>query len=234
MLWSYLNSHSDILCLSSVYDRNDRINFGKFYGCLSDVCWDKQLVEERDKHPVDFLETYIFKSFSSPYKAVGFKYFYYNGRFFENKNVLTDYFTHNTDIKFLHLKRNNLLASLFSFERALSKDQWITADTEFQTKICVEECERYFKNTIEQQQLFDSLFGERTFQIIYEDFASHSQKILIDLQKFIGVSPINLETEITQNKNKKLSETITNFTELKSHFENSVYSTFFNENGGDK
>ena len=77
MLWSYLNSHPDILCLSSVYDRNDRINFGKFYEDLPDVCWDRLLVEERDKNPVDFLETYIFKTFSKPYKAVGFKYFYF-------------------------------------------------------------------------------------------------------------------------------------------------------------
>ena len=234
MLWSYLNSHPDILCLSSVYDRNDRINFGKFYGDLPDVCWDEHLVKERDKHPVDFLETYIFKTFSRPYKAVGFKYFYYNDRFFKNKNALTDYFIHNTDIKFLHLKRKNLLASLFSFERAFSQDQWITADTEFQTEICVEECERYFKNTIEQQKRFDSLFGERTFQIIYEDFALHSQKILTNLQKFIGISPIKLETEMIQNENKKLSETITNFAELKSHFEKSVYSAFFNEYGGNR
>lgn len=229
MLWSYLNSHPDILCLSSVYDRNDRINFGKFYEVLPDVCWDEHLVKERDKKPVGFLENHIFKTFSRPYKAVGFKYFYYNDRFFENKNALTDYFIRNTDIKFLHLKRKNLLASLFSFERAFSQDQWITADTEFQTEICVEECDRYFKNTIEQQKRFDSLFGERTFQIIYEDFALHAQKILINLQKFIGVSPIKLETEMIQNKNKKLSETVTNFAELKSHFKNSVYSDYFNE-----
>ena len=233
MLWSYLNSHPDILCLSSVYDRNDRINFGKFYEDLPDVCWDRLLVEERDKNPVDFLETYIFKTFSKPYKAVGFKYFYYNDRFFQNKNALIDYFILNTDIKFLHIKRKNILASLFSFKRALRQDQWITADIEFKTEICITECERYFENTIKQQKRFDSLFGERIFQIIYEDFELRSQEILINLQKFIEVSPGRLETEMIQNKNKKLSETITNFVELKWHFEKSVYSDFFNEYGGD-
>ena len=132
--------------------------FGKFYEDLPDVCWDRLLVEERDKNPVDFLETYIFKTFSKPYKAVGFKYFYYNDRFFQNKNALIDYFILNTDIKFLHIKRKNILASLFSFKRALRQDQWITADIEFKTEICITECERYFENTIKQQKRFDSLF----------------------------------------------------------------------------
>ena len=229
MLWSYLNSHPDILCLSSVYDRSDRINFGRFYGDLPDVCWDSQLVKERDKNPVGFLETYIFKTFSRRYKTVGFKYFYYNDRFLQNKNELINYFAMNTDIKFLHIKRRNMLASLFSYKRAFNQNQWITADVEFKTEICIAECKRYFEYTIEQQKRFDSLFGDRIFQIIYEDFALRSQEILINLQKFIKVSPLKLETEIIQNKNKKLSETIINFAELKSHFKNSIYSDYFNE-----
>ena len=163
---------------------------------------------------------------------MGFKYFYYNDRFFQNKNALIDYFILNTDIKFLHIKRKNILASLFSFKRALRQDQWITADIEFKTEICITECERYFENIIKQQKRFDSLFGERVFQIIYEYFELCSQEILINLQRFIEVSPSRLETEMIQNKNKKLSETITNFAELKWHFEKSVYSDFFNEYGG--
>lgn len=135
----------------------------------------------------------------------------------------------NTDIKFLHIKRRNLLASLFSYKRAFSQDQWITADIDFKTKICVSECERYFKATIDQQKHFDNLFKRRSFQIVYEDIALRPQKILIDLQKFIKVSPVRLETEMVKNKNKKLSEKITNFAELKSHFKNSIYSDYFNE-----
>lgn len=229
MLWSYLNSHPDILCLSSVYDRNNRINFGRFYGCLPDVCWDRQLVEERDKNPVEFLESYIFKTFSRPYKAVGFKYFYYNDRFFQNKNALIDYCISDTDIVFLHLKRENILASLFSFKRAMSQDQWITADLEYETEICIAECERYFENTVEQQNRFDRLFGDRTFQLKYEDFECRSQEILLNMQEFIGVTPIRLETDMIKNKNRKLSETITNFAELKSHFDKSSYSELFYE-----
>ena len=230
MLYSYLNSHPEILCLSSVYDRSDRINFGKFYGCLPNVCWDRQLVEARDKNPVDFLETYIFKPFSMRYKAIGFKYFYYNDRFLHSKDELVDYLKINTDIKFLHIKRKNLLASLFSYKRALSQDKWINADIEFKTEICISECERYFKNTIDQQKRFDYFFGERTFQITYEDFelCPHPKKTLINLQKSIGVSPIRLKTEIIKNKNKELSESITNFAELKSHFKKTEYSAYFN------
>ncbi len=229
MLWSYLNSHPDILCLSSVYDRNDRINFGKFYGYLPEVHWDGQLVGERDKNPVGFLETHIFRTFSKLYKAVGFKYFYYNDRFFQNENELIDYFILHTDIKFLHVKRKNLLASLFFFKRAMSRDQWITADVGFETEICISECERYFKSTIDHQKRFDNLFGERSFQIIYEDFVLRPRETLVKLQEFIGVSPLRLETDTVQNKNLKLSETITNFAELKAHFKNSASHDYFNE-----
>lgn len=45
MLWSYLNSHPDILCLRGVYGSTNKINFGKFYGELPEEYHSSELIK---------------------------------------------------------------------------------------------------------------------------------------------------------------------------------------------
>lgn len=229
MLWSYLNSHPDILCLRGVYGSTNKINFGKFYGDLPEEYHSADLIKLRNERPIEFLENFIWKEYSRPYKAVGFKYFYDHDRHLSNKDELIRYFKANKAIKFLHLKRDNLLATLFSYKRALAQQQWTKANTDFRTSITVQECNNYFQQILENQNRFDELFHDRILQVSYDNLLETTEQTLQEVLDFIGVKVVQLRTETQKNKETKLSECIANYTELKTHFKNTDYAKYFNE-----
>lgn len=229
MLWSYLNSHPDILCLRGVYGSSSKINFGKFYDELPEECRSSELIKLRNESPIEFLEKYVWKDYAKPYKAVGFKYFYDHDRHLSNKEDVISYFKSNSCIKFLHLKRDNLLATLFSYKRALAQQQWTKANTDFQAAISIQECKDYFQQILDKQKLFDELFSDRILQIRYEDLINATEQTLTAILSFLGVIAIPLTTEINKNQDSKLSYNIINYTELKNYFRNTVYAKYFNE-----
>lgn len=228
MLLSYLNSHPKILCLRGVFGSTNKINFGKYYDNLPDECIERKLIEKRNAKPKEFIEKYVFKKYFENYKVVGLKYFYDHDRHLLNKNELIDYFAENTDIKFIHIKRNNLLATLYSYKRALSNQNWhLQEKSNFKTKITIKECENYFTETKNQYKRFDKLFGDRIFSIVYENFIKEPTEILQKLQNFLNVSPKIQKNEIKKNINLPLSQAIINHKELKTHFKNTEFEIFF-------
>ncbi len=229
LLYSYLNSHPDILCLRGVYGSTNKINFGKYYGELPEEYQSEELIKLRNERPVEFLDSYVFKNYSKPFKAIGFKYFYEHDKHLKNKNELVNYFEANSNIKFVHLKRDNLLGALFSYKRALAQQQWTIADPDFKTIISIQECSDYFQNILSNQKRFDTLFPERTLQVKYDNLINEAEQTLKTVQQFIGVEVMNLTTETKKNKEIKLSEFIINYYELKTHFKNTDYQKYFNE-----
>lgn len=229
MLWSYLNSHPDILCLRGVYGSTNKINFGKFYGELPEEYHSSELIKLRNERPIEFLENYVWKEYSKPFKAVGFKYFYDHDRHLSNKDEVISYFTRYRAIKFLHLKRDNLLAALFSYKRALAQQQWTKANNDFLTSITIQECNDYFQQILESQNQFDEQFSDRTLQVNYDNLLKSTEPTLQEVLDFIGVKAISLITETNKNRETKLSDCITNYTELKTHFKSTDYAKYFNE-----
>lgn len=229
MLWSYLNSHPDILCLRGVYGSTNKINFGKFYGELPEEYHSSELIKLRNERPIEFLENYVWKDYAKPFKAVGFKYFYDHDRHLSNKEEVISYFKADKAIKFLHLKRDNLFATLFSYKRALTQQQWTKANTDFRTSISVQECNDYFQQILGSQKQFDELFADRTLQVSYDNLLNATEQTLTEVLGFIGVEAIPLTTETNKNRETKLSDNITNYTELKNYFQNTDYAKYFNE-----
>lgn len=229
MLWSYLNSHPDILCLRGVYGPRNKINFGKFYKELPEEYHSSQMIKLRNERPIDFLENYVWKEYSKPFKAVGFKYFYDHDRHLSKKKEVINYFETNRDIKFLHLKRDNQLATLFSYKRALSEQQWTKANTDFFTSITVEECNDHFQQILYNQKRFDEMLKNRTLNVSYDNLLEAPELTLHEILNFIGVKSISLETETKKNREIKLSDGIINYNELKTHFKGTDFAKHFNE-----
>lgn len=229
LLWSYLNSHPDILCLRGIFGSTNKINFGKFYGDLPEECQSKELIKLRNERPVEFLNSFIWKEYSKLYSAVGFKYFYDHNRHQLNKSALTEYFKLNTGIKCIHLKRDNLLAALFSYKRALYQKQWQNADPDYRVSIPIEECNKYFVRILESQKQYDELFKDRILEINYNNLINNTGRTLEDILEFIGVEKMSLTTETIKNKEVKLSDCIMNYKELQDHFAKSDYAAYFDE-----
>ena len=210
-------------------EQQKKINFGKYYDTKPDECFDIELIKQRNTKPIEFIEKYVFKSYQKKYKAVGLKYFYDHDRHFENKSSLIDYFIENKDIKFIHIKRKNLLKTLYSYKRALNNQNWHKQEkNEFKTELTINECETYFNEIIKQQQRFDNLFFDRIIQVNYEEFITKTSEILVNIQSFLGVSNQIQQNEIKQNINKPLNQVILNFQELKKHFNKTQFEPFFN------
>ena len=197
---------------------------------MEEEYFDIELIKQRNTEPIEFIEKYVFKNYQKNYKAVGLKYFYDHDRHLKNKSSLIDYFIQNKDIKVIHMKRKNLLKTLYSYKRALNQKNWHNQEkNEFKTELSVNECEIYFNDIIKRQQQFDNLFIDRVFQVNYENFITKTTKILVDIQTFLGVSNQIQQNEIKQNINKPLKQVILNHEELKNHFCTTIYSQYFNE-----
>lgn len=229
MLWSYLNSHPDILCLRGVYGSTNKINFGNFYGELPEEYHSSELIKLRNERPIEFLENYVWKEYSKPFNAVGFKYFYDHDRQLSNKEEVISFFKASRAIKFLHLKRDNLLATQFSYKRALAQQEWTKTNNDFRTSITVRECNDYFQQILDSQKRFDELFTDRTLQVSYDNLLKATEQTLQEVLGFIGVKEVLLTTETNKNRETKLSDCITNYTELKTHFKSTDYVKYFNE-----
>ncbi len=229
MLWSYLNSHPDILCLRGVYGSTSKINFGKHYGELPEEYHSSELIKHRNESPIEFIRNYVWKQYNKPYLAVGFKYFYDHDRHLLNKYEVINYLDKNKAIKFLHLRRDNLLATLFSYKRALAQKQWTKTHADFQTSISVQECSDYFQQILESQKQLDELFAGRTLQVNYDKLINETEHTLQEILEFIGVEKKPLTTETNKNRETKLSACITNYSHLKNEFRNTIYAKYFNE-----
>ncbi len=229
LLWSYLNSHPEILCMRGIFGSTGKINFGKYYGVLPEECDDPVIIEERNNNPVNFIKNHVFMHYDKPYKAVGFKYFYDHDRHLKDKNELTEYFDLNKDIKFIHLRRENLLAALYSYKRALAQRRWMSAEPGFTIKIPIEECDQYFHTVSARQNYFDSLLLGRDILIGYEELINEPYTVLKSIQTFLGVNPLKLRTETIKNHEIPLTDAILNYSELREYFKNSKWKDYFNE-----
>lgn len=218
-----------MLCLRGVYGSSHKINFGKYYADLPEECTLPELIRLRNREPVAFLEQYVFKTYAQHPQAVGFKYFYTHSRHLKDKNALVDYFANTQHLKFIHLKRTNLLASLFSYKRALAQNQWILADPTYKTALSPEECMAYFESTLAHQRYFDQLLGPRSLQIEFEILIQNTAKTLTNIQFHLGLSQQPLQATTARNHPIKLAKQITNYHELRQHFQHSEYERYFDE-----
>jgi hypothetical protein len=62
-----------------------------------------------------------------------------------------DYFRINPNIKFIYIKRHNLLATLFSYKRVLAQQNWTTANPNIKASISAQGCSDYNENILENQ-----------------------------------------------------------------------------------
>ncbi len=134
-------------------------------------------------------------------------------------------------LRIIRLRRLNLLA-LFASRRLLATtrvsrstrgdygDTTVTLDPK--------QCIAVFRRTEEHERYLDSLAaGKPVFDITYEDLAA--RRGLDDLQAFLGVEPLTLESRFKRLRSRPLSETIENWAEVESALRGSPYERFLED-----
>jgi LPS sulfotransferase NodH len=234
--------------LLSLLDSHEQVvTYGELFRDLDSVGWDrpssgrnphsKPLILLRNKNPRKFLETEVYNRYPLNVSAVGFKIFYDHARAVYLKTVW-EFLQSQRDIKIIHLKRRNLLQSLVSLKKALITKQWIAVNQkeskdklpDTSITLTYEDCLQYFQKTHDYMLDHDTFFSQHPMiDIYYEDLCADNINQTRMIQDFLGLNYRPLKSYTLKQSSLPISESITNYFELKEQFQNTPWSVFFED-----
>jgi LPS sulfotransferase NodH len=223
-----LNSHSRVIAFGEIFQNDKAISWG-----LSGYPESEQLLAMFRTHPIHFLERELFGTFPKRIEAVGFKIFYYHAQ-----NALWqpvwEYLAAQSQLKIIHIKRDNLLKLHLSRKKAILTERWVnlTGEKEPETPIILDyaECLADFTQTRAWEEQYDDLFANHAkLELCYEALAQDYQSEMQRVHQFLGVEPEVLIPETHRQSTIPLSRAIMNYAELKAKFSATTWHSFFED-----
>jgi hypothetical protein len=182
-----------------------------------------------------FLKSYIYKSYQSELRAVGFKMIYFYTLEDTRIKSVWNYLIENREIRIIQLKRRNYLDILVSQEVAFRTRNWILLSQEEKNiptldafSLAPEYCEKFFDRLASKEKWIQEIFKEHPFiEVYYSDLCNKFQDIVNQIHDFLSVPRYKAFVH-TKKQQKKLSNMqLENFSELKDYFKKSKHSFFF-------
>jgi LPS sulfotransferase NodH len=148
------------------------------------------------------------------------------------------------DLRIIHLKRRNLLATLVSWKLAHQTQRWQRRDhgrlahddsvyRDITIKLTYEECREEFAQTERWQQFYDAAFGQHRFlEMHYEDLVADRRREMRRVLEFLKLENRELQSPLRKQNPRTLEEVVENFAELRRRFANTRYADFFTETAG--
>lgn len=227
-----LDDHSQVFTFGELFRDPQRIGWGR--SDYRKYLHSSKLISLTQNDPNEFLENRVFRKFPKNISAVGFKIFYHHAQK-DGREAVWTFLKDSKDIKVIHLKRENILKRLLSLRKAFITNSWKTGTPTFQspeTKILLtyEECLQEFIELKETQAKYDELFKDHpVLELVYEDLASDRNKEMKRVQAFLGIRAEPLQPSTYKQSHKPLSESISNYFELKEKFQGTPWETFFED-----
>lgn len=137
------------------------------------------------------------------------------------------------DVRYLCLRRFNLLEQYLSFQQALVHQHWQTYRHEERPPVQAmslkpQEAEQYFQEMEAHWQFFAQAFSnEPQCTVWYEDMCRDIEAVSRQAQIFLGVTPISGYEPDTVKVGRPARELISNYDELREYFSGTPYSDFF-------
>jgi len=230
LLVNLLNAHSRVLA------------FGELFRSPETIGWDTapfntsrsaKLLALYRADPVAFIGECIFRRWPRGWGAVGFKLFYYHARQLPYSSVW-DYLAANRDIRILHIRRRNLLKQYYSLEQAHKTDVWASskADVDEQPplRLEIDACRRHFAWVRSLEDDCTQCFKAHEMRdVFYEDLAADAGREMKGIQDFLGLDHERLSVKMVRQRRQPLSDAIVNYAELKSAFEGTPWTGFFED-----
>lgn len=226
-----LNTHSQIITFGELFRSYDSIGW-EFPG------YDQYLQSQRLKSlmqidPCRFLEEKVFRKFPKRILAVGFKIFYYHAQD-DFRKAVWPFLKDQKNLKIIHLTRNNTLRIILSLKKAFLTNRWtnITGDEEKKLAISLdyEECLKEFTWSQEIKKQYDDYFeGHHKIDVFYENLSNHCESEMKRIQEFLGVQYESVKPSTFKQANQPLSESISNYSELKEKFRGTSWEEFFED-----
>ena len=187
----------------------------------------------RDRDGDEFLESYVFGRYPDHIETVGFKLFLSHYRRPSYRRAL-DTLIADPTTTILRLHRRNKLAIYLSFLRARSSGVWSIRDRTGRQPgplyIDPQDAEAHFLETTNTDACLDEICaGRPSLRIEYEDLVTSWSERMADVQHYVGV-PIEPVSPVTlRQRTTPLCDDITNYDQLRSHFSDTEFSTFFED-----
>ncbi len=149
---------------------------------------------------------------------------------------LWDYLLELKDVRFVCMRRFNLLEQFVSVEQALIHQRWQLhrGDTLPPLRPMSFEptaVEHYFRRIGAHWRWFDRVFADRPqCTVWYEDLCRDTDRVSRQTQEFLGAATIAGLQPGTIKVGRPASELITNYYALRKHFSGTPYAKFFEEN----
>lgn len=183
----------------------------------------------RDFFPVLFLKLFAYSKYPRSVIAVGFRFFYWHAELYPS---VLRYLLDQSDIRIIHLKRQNMLENLVSLKIALETNIWISlkqkTEPRVKLKISHHECVEYFTYTEKSWETYDKVFsGFSIIDVFYEDLCKNQQEELKRILSFLGVSYRRLTCPLKKQNTRRLRDVILNYDELKTQFRHTKWKNFF-------
>lgn len=169
-------------------------------------------------------------------RAVGLKclYYHFNDRYGKIRGVpelskVENLIQQDTDLKFIHLKRHDMLGCLISRYLASKSNNWEGGSysrdpVDLDLKWAREELDRM----VSWEQEFDSkLPQERTLTTSYEALVSNAQPVMDDIWSLLSLEPKEVQIRTKKQNTRPHSETIKNFEALRSALSGSKHAELF-------
>ena len=145
------------------------------------------------------------------------------------------YLKHDLELKIVHLKRKNILQTILSLKRAFLTNKWIRlAEDPPQDQIPIyldyDYCCKIFQEIRAREQKYDSFFqSHKKIEVIYENLCKDSNRVTKIILDFLGLQQRVLKSSLKKQDDQPLSETISNYWELKEKFRNTCWIGFFED-----
>lgn len=220
-----------------------------------------QIVQRRNTDPVKFLNTDVFTRQPPSVKAMGFKLLYTQARsqhmwwqdppyerwwthidrsveWKQAKSDLWAYLAQETDIKIIHLTRENLLKVKVSTQLAKKTGHWGDGatggtrddDTEPTVSLNPKHCREDFEAKRRMEAQIEERFSDhRLHALTYEQLVENRSQVLSRVQEFIGVPTRPLQTETEKQRQRPLSQVIENYDVLRREMKGTPWMRFFEE-----
>ncbi|TDK50405.1 sulfotransferase [Antarcticimicrobium luteum] len=233
LLETSLLSHPDIQSHGEVYHPN-RVSAlrGRYTALIQNEERNSALTRFRDKHQTAFLYKYVFDAQGK--KAVGLKLKHeelFLPKFAETRETIR----RDTDIKIIHLRRDNLFERYVSWYFATK----VTRVTEIHSEearptfdmveIPVKECHIDLDRSAARYVFFQKMYQHHPiFEVTYEELAGDQRNQTLEaIQRFLGVEPQELTSKLRKVVNKDLPSLVSNFSELAEYFSKTQHARFF-------
>ena len=225
-----LNTHPQIIVLGELFQNDQQIGWA--YPGYSQSHQNLALFRQK---PVDFLSRKVFRNFPTQTKAVGFKIFYYHAHS-GNWQPVWPYLQQQKNLRVIHIKRRNLLKTYLSKKKADLTDVWVHTNGNHQTRkpfsvaLDFDECQETFSQTRAWENEYNAFFGnQKILEIFYEDLADDYAEEMERVFSFLDVEQFPVEPQTHKQSKKPLSETIENYSKIKSQFQGSEWEAFFED-----